>query len=174
MLRSTSYGGIYFGGHPLEAYSSTKLVVALSTSENDHMSMTRTTADGMKVRSAMMECGLTLIKVVCETDPSFGRANGHKTRRRPRASSGYALAEAVVWRRCGGNAIQTWRAPWSRPGCRWRKVTDEEASHGGVHTVERAPAPKRKEGAQVRALQALAEALEKWCILQSMRAAGGA
>ena len=133
--------------------------MALSTSENDHISMTRTTADGMKVRSAMMECGLTL-KVVCETDPSFGRANGHKTRRLPRASPGCALAEAVVWRRCGGNAIQTWRAPWSRPGCRCRKVTDEEASHGGVYTVERAPAPKRKEGAQVRALQALAEDLK--------------
>ena len=42
---------------------------ALSTGDVEHISITKGDAHGLEVRSAMMQCGLTL-KVVCETDPS--------------------------------------------------------------------------------------------------------
>ena len=72
-LRSTSCGWIYVGDHLLETYSSTQQIVALSTAESEYISITKGAAHALEVRSAMVEYGLTF-KVVCETDPSAGRA----------------------------------------------------------------------------------------------------
>ena len=73
-LRSTSCGWIYFGDHLLETYSSTQQIVAMSTTESEYyISITKGAAHALEVRSAVVEFGLTF-NVVCETDPSAGRA----------------------------------------------------------------------------------------------------
>ena len=72
-LLSTSCGWIYFGDQLLETYSSTQQIVALSTAESEYISITEGAAHALEVHRATMEYGLTL-KVVCETDPSAGRA----------------------------------------------------------------------------------------------------
>ena len=59
-LRSTSCGWMYFGGHLLEAYSSAQQIMALSTGENEYISMTKGAVHGLEFRSAMKVCGLTL------------------------------------------------------------------------------------------------------------------
>ena len=64
---------LHFGDRLLETYSSTQLIVALSTGQSEYISITKGAAHALEVRSAMMEYGLTL-KVVCETDASAGRA----------------------------------------------------------------------------------------------------
>ncbi|CAK0840370.1 unnamed protein product, partial [Prorocentrum cordatum] len=56
-LRSTSAGWVYFGGHLLEAYSSTQQIVALSTAESEYISITKGAAHALEVRSALAEYG---------------------------------------------------------------------------------------------------------------------
>ena len=72
-LSPTSCGWIYFGGHLLETYSSTQQIVTLSTSESEYISITKGAAHALEVRSAVVEFGMTF-NVVCEKDPSAGRA----------------------------------------------------------------------------------------------------
>ena len=72
-LRPTSCGWIYFGGHLLETYSSTQQTATLSTSESEYISITKGAAHALEVRSAMVVFGITF-NVLCETDPSAGRA----------------------------------------------------------------------------------------------------
>ena len=58
-LRSTSCGWIYFGDHLLETCSSTQQILALSTAESEKISITKGAAHALKVRSAMVEYGMT-------------------------------------------------------------------------------------------------------------------
>ena len=58
-LCSMSCGWIYFGDHLLETYSSTQLIVALSTAESAYISITKGAAHALEVRSAMVEFGMT-------------------------------------------------------------------------------------------------------------------
>ena len=118
VLRSTSCGWIYVGDHLLETYSSTQQNVALSTAESECISTTKDAAHALDVRSALVKFGMTF-KVVCETDPSAGRAMA--TRRgvgRVRHLDARLLwlrqlcAEGVVhW--CLRARRQTWEQRWS-------------------------------------------------------------
>ena len=45
----------------------------LSTAESEYISITKGAAHALEVRNALVACGMTF-KVVCETDPSAGRA----------------------------------------------------------------------------------------------------
>ena len=84
--------------------------VALSTAESEYISITKSAAHALEVRSAMVGNGMTF-NVVCETDASAGRAMATRRGGRPRASLGRAIvvAAAVVRRR----RRQTWEQRWS-------------------------------------------------------------
>ena len=104
-LCSTSSGWIFFVGHLLQAHLSTSSQWR-SRPVGECVSITKGPALGMKVRSPLVEYGLTL-KVACET--SAGRA----TVTHVDATS--VVAASVVRRTCGRRA-QACRAQRSRPG----------------------------------------------------------
>ena len=56
---STTGAWIYFGGNFLETYSSTQRIVALSTTECEHIS-TKDVAHALEIRSDLAECDMTL------------------------------------------------------------------------------------------------------------------
>ena len=68
----TTGAWIYFGGYLLETYSSTQLIVALSTAESEYIS-TKDVAHALEIRSALAECDMTL-KMMGKTDVTAGRA----------------------------------------------------------------------------------------------------
>ena len=69
-LHARTCGWIYFGDHLLETYSSTQQIVALSTAESEHISISKDAARALEVCSAVV----LMLKVVCETDALAGRA----------------------------------------------------------------------------------------------------
>ena len=68
---STTGAWMYFGGYLLETYSSTQQIVALSTTENEYISM-KDVAHALEIRGALSECGVTL-NMMGKTDVAAGR-----------------------------------------------------------------------------------------------------